>query len=86
MTDEQAAMKWYVVTGRRNGDDEDELFITQADDQGDAMIAFRDYLRNRDNNESLDFSDECDDNPRLLIYVNHIVVCDTEPEHTDWPG
>lgn len=63
-------LPWFVVTGRVSFDDEDSIFITQAENAGDAMV----MARNTFIAQSEDFSEQDDE-----VYINYVVECPSMP-------
>lgn len=64
-------MKYYIVTGRIDGDDEDSISIVQAPSADDAE---QQYIKlHRD-----------PDVQNFPTYINYVIECDSEPRIVRW--
>lgn len=70
-------MKWYVITCRILFDDEDSIYIVEAQDEKTALEKAVAQLYEEDG-RPMPTTKEDDENDGYLI--NHVVECDTEPK------
>jgi hypothetical protein len=66
---DRPGLSWYVVTGRKHGDDEDGLFVVQAESEAAAVEDVTAQLRDGDDAPPEDVEDE------RTVYINHVVAC-----------
>lgn len=69
------SLDWFVVTLRRNGDDEDSLYIVQAEDAMDASVVAETQFREENGMVSREAYDETEDEIDC-VYINHVVQCE----------
>jgi type IV secretory pathway ATPase VirB11/archaellum biosynthesis ATPase len=75
-------MQWYVVTGRLNGADEDEVQVLQARDLDDAMRVFRERMHQFVLAYDVWVDPQLEAHER--VYVSSVVQCGTEEPRILW--